>query len=117
MLGAGELDEEARAGHVAGDGFVDESLRDAIGVLADQGVDGAAQAHGGAAGRGLAPFFGCGQRFAATRYFSLTRMNFSAGLCAPGFRVFQLRGFLSHLLPHAATVPPNLMRGIAVRVA
>ena len=109
LVGAGELNEEARARHVAGNGFDDEGLRDAVGILADQGVDGAAQAHGGAAGRGLVLFGGC-RRFAAAW---LTWC-----FCGLRFRVVQVRGFFGHrFLPFAATAPVHVVRGIAACAA
>ena len=106
LVGAGELDEDTRAGHVAGDGLVDEGLRDEIGVPAHKGIDGAAQALGGAAGRGLV-VFGCGRRFAAGFPWILSPLR---------FRLFEVRDSFGHVfLPRAATIPAHVMRGNAAR--
>ena len=54
ILGAGELDEEAGAGHVACDGFFNEGAGDAVGLIIEDDVDGAAKALAAPAGRELA---------------------------------------------------------------
>lgn len=74
ILRAGELDEETRAGHVAGEGFVDEGAGDAVGFEADQGVDGAAETGSAAAG-GEAAKRGCGGFAARPLAARLGRMD------------------------------------------
>lgn len=57
--GAGELDEETRAGRVAGDGLFDESAGDEVGLVVEDEVDRVEEAKGSGAGRELAAAAGC----------------------------------------------------------
>jgi hypothetical protein len=72
--GAGQLDEETRAAHVAGDGLVDEGVGDAVGLVVEDDVDGVAQARGAQAGRDLA---------AAAGRSCFVRSGFAAGFSTP----------------------------------
>jgi hypothetical protein len=111
MLGAGELDEETRAGNVAGDGFIDECAGDEVGLVVEDDVDGAAKALSATAGRELAAatagrgqLFVCGfstgfaGRFAALAAWT-GHLDFEAGFAWDTHFAARLFGCAAHVVP------------------
>jgi hypothetical protein len=118
LVGSGELDEQTRSDHVAGNGFVDEGLGDAVRFLANKRVDGVAQEKAATAGRSAA--FGSrgfptpttklrrwGARFSAARLGRLNALATKFRRWGPrltwfhrafGFGLVEVRGFALHLV-------------------